>query len=1096
MLRVQKTLPAAIGVSEQLLAIPTWPNDLSKLRLTPKEIEREIKRCFPSLEIGAKAKLINAVISGVATISKLMHSSKSEMAQEALEAMAILAYATVSAAEKDKPAVTSTKKGRGESLDWNHNKIVLAESFKAICTLPVLPRLYQTYSDLENLVCTLSAHLTLYRHVGGVPFSADDSGAAKIVSAFLLKLTVCDTRGVLRNVTALADFLDSDLYSMRMSMLEIFAILYCHLMLQDDRSDQTKTRARSFLGAIEERLRDVNSFVRSKALQVLSQLVQANTLPVADRSHLVDLVVGRVMDKSSNVRRRAIQLLGEFLKRHPFCVDGGELSLSLFEDRLQDVESNLDRLEPAEIKESMTGSTEELAVDDGADAIAKAQELQTLLMQKRYYTDAIAFVRQLDSVIPTLCQLLSSHTKTEVFEVMDFFVDSCIYKLQSSDLGIKKMMHLIWEQDLSTEDGGKKSVKEHVLGCYRRVFLEVDSRLDGKQRIMTITQNLIKLVSTASSSDLASLEQIVVGFIKKDWISDAVKHALAYSFANKLASVSEQRSALVLMTMIGTCDPEIITSRVDSLLKIGFGPVGMSDSWIAEYTCIALKLIASSIRLPNDNIIFLKLTNMLKAIPSSPRWLQVAGQAIMAIYSLADQPNLIVSTLIREISREVTESVNGNARTRSLVKLIFIVGHVAVSEVDHLEAVEKHWKQTKAKSSTRQKEDDIVDAVRYMRENELLYGKDSILSDPQLQNVASMALAKFMSVSGQYCDQYLPLFLTILEKSPDSNIRNNLTVAFADLAQSFGRIIDSNIVYLFRRLCDPDVTVKRNALMVLTHLTLTGLIKVKGQVGEIAKCILDEDSRVSSLARLFFHEMAGKDNAIYNHIPDIISSLSMNDNVLSEDDFKTIAKFIFEYIKKERQMEGLVEKLCQRFRQCSDMRQARDLACCLTMINFTSEKTIRRLVESLPLYRDKLVDIVVYRYFVETLQRARKGTKTEVRAMLDEFEQKLLQAAGEAESDVAGAADVAGTAEAIDQLTLQASSQRGKKAMPKRRVNRRRETEAVTDEEEDVIMQDIMSEPDDLPESPQKKGVTASRKPVRSRRIIAADSNDDEDDVF
>jgi condensin complex subunit 1 len=284
--------------------------------------------------------------------------------------------------------------------------------------------------------------------------------------------------------------------------------------------------------------------------------------------------------------------------------------------------------------------------------------------------------------------------------------------------------------------------------------------------------------------------------------------------------------------------------------------------------------------------------------------------------------------------------------------------------------------------------------------------------------------------------------------------------------------------------------------MVLTHLTLTGLIKVKGQVGEIAKCILDEDNRVSSLARLFFHEMAGKDNAIYNHIPDIISSLSMGDNVLSEDDFKTIAKFIFEYIKKERQMEGLVEKLCQRFRQCSNMRQVRDLACCLTMINFTSEKTIRRLVESLPLYRDKLVDMVVYRYFVETLQRARKGTKTEVRAMLDEFEQKLLQAAGEAGVAGSDVADVAGAAEALDQLTLQTSNHKTKKPVSKRRVNRRHEIEAVTEEEDDIVMRDIASETEDLPESPQKKSVSITRKPTRSRRIMPADSNDDEDDIF
>jgi hypothetical protein len=108
--------------------------------------------CFPSLETGAKIKLINAVVSGAAKLSKLYQSSK-EVAQEALESMTILAYATVLAAEKDKPAVAgNTKKGRGENLDWNHNKIVLAESLLGICTSPALPRLYQTYSDLENLV--------------------------------------------------------------------------------------------------------------------------------------------------------------------------------------------------------------------------------------------------------------------------------------------------------------------------------------------------------------------------------------------------------------------------------------------------------------------------------------------------------------------------------------------------------------------------------------------------------------------------------------------------------------------------------------------------------------------------------------------------------------------------------------------------------------------------------------------------------------------------------------------------------------------------------------------------------------------------------
>ena len=62
--------------------------------------------------------------------------------------------------------------------------------------------------------------------------------------------------------------------------------------------------------------------------------------------------------------------------------------------------------------------------------------------------------------------------------------------------------------------------------------------------------------------------------------------------------------------------------------------------------------------------------------------------------------------------------------------------------------------------------------------------------------------------------------------------------------------------------------VKKNTLMVLTHLILNGMVKVKGQMGEMAKCVEDEDERISNLAKLFFEELSTKDNVIYNNLPD------------------------------------------------------------------------------------------------------------------------------------------------------------------------------------------------------------------------------------
>jgi condensin complex subunit 1 len=43
---------------------------------------------------------------------------------------------------------------------------------------------------------------------------------------------------------------------------------------------------------------------------------------------------------------------------------------------------------------------------------------------------------------------------------------------------------------------------------------------------------------------------------------------------------------------------------------------------------------------------------------------------------------------------------------------------------------------------------------------------------------------------------------------------------------------------------------------------------VKGQLGEMAKCLEDPEPRIADLAKLFFTELSTKDNAIYNNLPD------------------------------------------------------------------------------------------------------------------------------------------------------------------------------------------------------------------------------------
>ena len=227
-------------------------------------------------------------------------------------------------------------------------------------------------------------------------------------------------------------------------------------------------------------------------------------------------------------------------------------------------------------------------------------------------------------------------------------------------------------------------------------------------------------------------------------------------------------------------------------------------------------------------------------------------------------------------------------------------------------------------------------------------------------------------------------------------------IALGDVAVSFSNIVDENSNELYKGLSDADLVVKKNTLMVLTHLILNGMIKVKGQLGEMAKCLEDEEPRIADLAKLFFTELSTKENAIYNNLPDgksyvrrlssmtlifftVISHLSTGEHAVEEEVFQSTLRYIFSFIEKvrqgiihlvclltvpqEKQAENIVEKLCQRFRLSEDPRQWRDIAFCLSLLPFKSERSVKKLIEGLQFYRDKLHEETVYNRFTEILAK-------------------------------------------------------------------------------------------------------------------------------
>ena len=118
---------------------------------------------------------------------------------------------------------------------------------------------------------------------------------------------------------------------------------------------------------------------------------------------------------------------------------------------------------------------------------------------------------------------------------------------------------------------------------------------------------------------------------------------------------------------------------------------------------------------------------------------------------------------------------------------------------------------------------------------------------------------------------------------------------------------------MYACLRDDSAMVRANTVTVLTHLILNDMIKVKGQISDMALCIMDENEKISNMAKLFFTELSRKGNKLYNVMPDIVSRLSDPAAGIEEDKFKEIMKYIIGLIDKDKHSESLVEKLCHRY---------------------------------------------------------------------------------------------------------------------------------------------------------------------------------------
>lgn len=380
----------------------------------------------------------------------------------------------------------------------------------------------------------------------------------------------------------------------------------------------------------------------------------------------------------------------------------------------------------------------------------------------------------------------------------------------------------------------------------------------------------------------------------------------------------------------------------------------------------------------------------------------------------------------------------------------------------------------------------------------------------KLYQSAVLCLIRFMSVSSEFCEKNMPFLMNILTGTDNNAIKKNIIIGMTDFMFRFPNVIGVWSKTFYSMLHDGNDDVRLTTVKMLSYLIMQEMIKVKGQISDLALCIVDNNEVIRTTTQQFFKEIATKPNTLYNILPDVIARLGESSLDLDETKYQTVMKYIFGLVDKNRQVESLVDKLCFRFKITREERQWRDAVFCLSLLTHT-DKTIRKLIDHIPLYKDKVQIDEVYNGFKTIIKNttskmavAQPGSK-DVRDLLKEFETKLdecLEVNGdERQREQASGEENSEGVSSTPSRNIQAtpSQRKGRPAVKPRTATKSKPKPSASKKKRVEESDDDESVSDDSSDSSEEDAPAAKMKPPVGRaprsRIVQRDS-DSEDDSF
>ncbi|CAN4109193.1 unnamed protein product [Withania somnifera] len=901
-----------------------------------------------------------------------------------------------------------------------------------------------------------------------------DTVGAENVGRFLVELADRMPKLVSTNIGLLIPHFGGESYKMRNALVGVLGKLVMKAF--DDTEVELSSKSirlrtkQAMLEILLERCRDVSAYTRSRVLQVWAELCEEHSISIGMWNEVAEVAAGRLEDKSAIVRKSALNLLISMLQHNPF---GPQLRAASFEATLEQYKKKLNELRPKiqptsvldglsscdetsneddevlnvgegvnkEQDDSLTDSClpheEDLIgqVDDSVPDFGNLEQTRTLVASLEA---GLRFSNSVSATMPTLVQLMASSSGTDVENTILLLMRCRQFQIDGSEACLRKMLPLVFSQD--------KSIYEAVENAFITIYVRKNPEETAK--------NLSNLAIDSNIGDLASLEFLIGALMSKGNLTSSTLSALWDFFCfNIVGTTAEQsRGALSILCMAAKTSNSVLSSHLQDIIDIGFGRWAKVEPLLARTACVALQRLSEEDKKKLLSTNGIRVFSILESLVTGfwlPEhiWYAAADRAIATIYTIHPYPGKMAADLVKKSLSSVFDCSGGDelqngssnmlttVQVTKLSRLLFIVSHIALNQLVHIESWVCKIQKDKAKREkmlTEDKsdctdntgpqkdnginaelglaasEDAFLDTLSEKAEKEIVSGGSrernlighcapflsklcrnySLMQKyPELQASGMLALCRFMIIDSNFCGANLQLLFTVVENAPSETVRSNCTVALGDLAVRFPNLLEPWTEHMYARLRDPSVSVRKNAVLVLSHLILNDMMKVKGYINEMAICLEDEDERISNLAKLFFHELSKKgSNPIYNLLPDILGKLSSQN--LKEESFCNIMQFLIASIKKDKQMEALVEKLCNRFCGVTDLRLCEYISYCLSQLSYT-DKSMRKLIELFKTYEHALSEDSVMDNFRIIINKGKKFAKPELKSCIEEFEEKL-----------------------------------------------------------------------------------------------------------